>query len=195
MACPYCYNPQIVRENGSISIDEALEFLKSRQSRLDGVVLSGGECTLYPGLKELCTEIKALGYSIKIDTNGSSPELLNELITCKLVDYIALDYKAPLAHYQTLTHFPHSERVERSLELLIAHDFPFEVRTTWHNDLLNIEEINTIIKELYHKGYRKTYYLQHYLHVEHTLGETKMEQTKIDLSKLSPLLPIELRNF
>ena len=195
MACPYCYNPHIVRENGSISIDEALAFLKSRQSRLDGVVLSGGECTLYPALKELCSAIKALGYNIKIDTNGSNPELIEELITCKLVDYIALDYKAPLAQYKALTHFSDNTRIEQSLELLLAHDFPFEVRTTWHSDLLSLEDINAIIEELYQKGYRNTYYVQHYLHVEHTLGETKIEQTKIDLSKLSPLVPIELRNF
>ena len=195
MACSYCYNPLIVREQGSISIQEALDFLKSRQGRLEAVVLSGGECTLYPDLKPLCEAIKALGYKIKIDTNGSNPELLQELITCNLVDYIALDYKAPLAHYQTLTHFSHSERVERSLELLIAHDFAFEVRTTWHSDLLEVEDINAIIFDLHVKGYKGTYFLQHYLHVEHTLGETKMEQTKIDLSQLSPLVPIELRNF
>ena len=195
MACPYCYNPLIVRENGTLTTREALSFLKSRQGRLEGVVLSGGECTLYPQLKAFCEAIKELGYKIKIDTNGSNPELLEELMACNLVDYIALDYKAPLSQYQALTHFSHSERVEKSLEMLISHNFPFEVRTTWHSDLLHIEDINSIIHDLHIKGYKSTYYLQRYLHVEQTLGETKMEQTKIDLSKLISLVPIELRNF
>ena len=91
MACPYCYNPHIVRDNGNISLDEALEFLQNRQGRLDSVVLSGGECTLYPHLEAFCEAIKALDYKIKIDTNGSNPELLRSLIENSLVDYIALD--------------------------------------------------------------------------------------------------------
>ncbi len=195
MACSYCYNPHIVRDNGTISTQEALTFLQSRQGRLEGVVLSGGECTLYPDLVSFCTQIKELGYKIKIDTNGSNPELLQKLITCNLVDYIALDYKAPFLHYPTLTQYKHTQRLEESLTLLISCDFPFEVRTTWHSDLLHVEDINTIINDLHVKGYKGTYYLQHYLHVNATLGGTKMEQTKIDLSKLSTQLPIELRNF
>ena len=195
MACPYCYNPHIVRDNGTISTHEALTFLQSRQGRLEGVVLSGGECTLYPDLAHFCQQIKELGYKIKIDTNGSNPTLLKELITCKLVDYIALDYKAPFLHYPTLAQYKHTQRLEESLTLLISCDFLFEVRTTWHSDLLHVEDINTIINDLHVKGYKGTYYLQHYLHVNATLGETKMEQTKIDLSKLSTQLPIELRNF
>ncbi len=195
MACPYCYNPHIVRDNGTVSTHEALTFLQSRQGRLEGVVLSGGECTLYPDLAQFCQQIKELGYKIKIDTNGSNPTLLKELIARKLVDYIALDYKAPFLHYSTLTHYQHTQRIEESLALLISQDFPFEVRTTWHSDLLHVKDINAIINDLHVKGYQGTYYLQHYLHVALTLGETKMEQTKIDLSQLSPLVPIELRNF
>lgn len=195
MACPYCYNPQIVRDSGTISLQTAIEFLQSRQGRLDSVVLSGGECTLYPNLEPFCEAIKALNYKIKIDTNGSHPELLAHLIMKKLVDYIALDYKAPLDQYETLTHYHHSERFEESLKILIQSDIPFEVRTTLHSDLLTPIDINTIIKDLHVKGYRGTYYLQNYLHVEPTLGETKMQQNQFDLSQLSPLIPIELRNF
>ncbi|WP_226372216.1 anaerobic ribonucleoside-triphosphate reductase activating protein [Sulfurospirillum diekertiae] len=195
MACPYCYNPQIVRDSGTISLQTALEFLQSRQGRLDSVVLSGGECTLYPNLEPFCEAIKALNYKIKIDTNGSHPELLAHLIMKKLVDYIALDYKAPLDQYETLTHYHHSERFEESLKILIQSDIPFEVRTTLHSDLLTPIDINTIIKDLHVKGYHGTYYLQNYLHVEPTLGETKMQQNQFNLSQLSPLIPIELRNF
>ena len=195
MACPYCYNPHIVRDNGTISTHEALTFLQSRQGRLEGVVLSGGECTLYPELKAFCETIKTLGYKIKLDTNGTRPEVLKELFTCKLVDYVALDYKSPWNGYKTLTHYANPKRIEQSLELLLKSDTPFEVRTTWHSDLLSVDDINSIIKDLHVKGYKGTYYLQHYLHVEATLGATKPEQHKVDLSLLSSLLPIELRNF
>ena len=195
MACPYCYNPQIVRDTGIISLDDALQFLQSRKGRLDSVVLSGGECTLYPHLEAFCEAIKALDYKIKIDTNGSNSQLLGRLIEKELVDYIALDYKAPRYKYETLTHYRHFERFEQSLELLIKGHFPFEVRTTLHSDLLSPQDINTIIEDLHVKGYQGTYYLQNYLHVEPTLGATKMQQNQFDLSKLTPLVPIELRNF
>lgn len=195
MACSYCYNPQIVRDTGTISLETALEFLQSRQGRLDSVVLSGGECTLYPHLERFCEAIKALDYKIKIDTNGSNPELLTRLIEKELVDYIALDYKAPQEKYATLTHYRHFERFEESLKMLIHNHLPFEVRTTLHSDLLTLSDINTIIKDLHVKGYQGTYYLQNYLHVEPTLGETKMQQNQFDLSQLTHLLPIELRNF
>lgn len=195
MACPYCYNPQIVRDNGTISLESALKFLQSRQGRLDSVVLSGGECTLYPHLEPFCEAIKDLGYKIKIDTNGTNPELLERLIDKKLVDYIALDYKAPKQQYEILTHYRHFERFEQSLSMLIQRSFPFEVRTTLHSDLLTPSDINTIIKDLHVKGYQGSYYLQNYLHVEATLGGTKMQQNQFDLSQLTHLLPIELRNF
>ena len=195
MACPYCYNPHIVRDNGNISLDEALEFLQNRQGRLDSVVLSGGECTLYPHLEAFCEAIKALDYKIKIDTNGSNPELLRTLIENGLVDYIALDYKAPHYKYIELTHYRHFERFEQSLNLLIRSYLPFEVRTTLHSDLLTPADINAIIEDLHKKEYLGTYYLQNYLHVEPTLGATKKQQNQFDLSQLTPLLPIELRNF
>lgn len=195
MACPYCYNPQIVRENGQISIEEALQFLQSRQGRLEGVVLSGGECTLYPHLEALICEIKRLGFKIKIDTNGSNPTLLGGLIENNLIDYVALDYKAPLNKYETIVRYAHAERFEHSLELLIHSDILFEVRTTLHSDLLSLEDIDTIIQDLHVRNYQGIYYLQNYLHVEPTLGATKEQQSQLDLSRLSPLVPIELRNF
>lgn len=195
MACPYCYNPQIVREKGTISLEEALHFLESRRNRLDSVVLSGGECTLYPHLDTFIHAIKALDYKIKIDTNGSNPTLLEKLIQQHLIDYVALDYKAPLMKYTELTHYGHVEQFEQSLALLLKASVPFEIRTTLHSDLLSENDINTIINDLHVKGYQGTYYLQNYLHVEPTLGATKMQQHQFDLSKLTALVPIELRNF
>ena len=194
MACPYCYNPQIVRENGTIDLEFALQFLHARQGRLDGVVLSGGECTLYPHLEPFCEAIKALGYKIKIDTNGTNPELLERLIEKKLVDYIALDYKAPKRQYETLTHHRHFERFDQSLTLLIQSQFPFEVRTTLHRDLLTTADINAIIEDLHVKGYQGVYYLQNYLHVNETMGHTAPPTRAFDQTELLSLLPIAFRN-
>ena len=76
-----------------------MAFLQSRIGRLDSVVLSGGECTLYLHLEDFCRSIKALGYKIKIDTNGSNPNRLQALISQDLIDYVALDYKAPKSSF------------------------------------------------------------------------------------------------
>ena len=194
MACPYCYNPHIVRDNGTIDLECALQFLHSRQGRLDGVVLSGGECTLYPHLEPFCEAIKALDYKIKIDTNGTNPELLEHLIDKKLVDYIALDYKAPKQQYETLTHYRHFEHFEQTLSMLIQRQFPFEVRTTLHPDLLTTADINTIIEDLHVKGYTGTYYLQNYLHVNETMGHTAPPTRAFDQTELLSILPIAFRN-
>ena len=195
MACPYCYNPHIVQGNGTLSIDEALSFLQSRIGRLDSVVLSGGECTLYPQLENFCHIIKALGYKIKIDTNGTNPIVLENLISQNLIDYVALDYKAPIHKFKTLTGHKNFQPFSHSLDYLISHNFPFEVRTTLHSDLLSSEDMNAIIADLHVRGYKNTYYLQNYLHVEETLGNTKKQQNQFDLSLLTSLVPIELRNF
>lgn len=195
MACPYCYNPLIVRSRGTLSIDEALVFLESRIGRLDGVVLSGGECTLYPELEDFCEKIKTRGFKIKIDTNGTHPKLLRTLIDKNLIDYIALDYKAPSYKFQTLTQYRDFDPFSQTLDYLIKTHFPFEVRTTLHHDFLDIPDIQHIIKDLQSRGYKHTYYLQNYLHVEDTLGNTKKQHHKFDFGLLSPVLPIELRNF
>src|SRR5690606_32859804 len=93
MRCLYCYNPDIVLGKGKLSVDDARNFLKSRQSLLQGVVFSGGECTLHPDLVPLARIAKTMGYQVKIDTNGTKPEVLEKLLNEKLVDYIAMDFK------------------------------------------------------------------------------------------------------
>ncbi len=194
MACPYCYNPQIVREAGTLSEEEALNFLKTRQGRLEGVVLSGGECTLYPRLEQFCEAIKALGYKIKIDTNGSNPDRLGALISKDLIDYVALDYKAPKSSFTMLTHYRHFEHLEESLNVLIKSSIPFEVRTTLHSDLLTPNDINEIIQNLQEKGYSGTYYIQRYLHVDETLGNTKNPLNIFDENQILKIIPIQFRN-
>ena len=99
--CPFCHNALLVTEENSdcIDEDEFFSFLKKRQGILDGVCISGGEPTLQKDLPEFISKIKALGYYVKLDTNGSSPLLLKKLIEEKLIDYVAMDIKNSPAKY------------------------------------------------------------------------------------------------
>ncbi|MDD3323996.1 MAG: anaerobic ribonucleoside-triphosphate reductase activating protein [Sulfurospirillaceae bacterium] len=195
MACPYCYNPDIVRGDGVLSIGEILDFLQKRVGMLDGVVLSGGECTLCPDVEYICEKIKNLGFKIKIDTNGSNPKTLETLIEKDLIDYVALDYKAPNYKFQNITKRKDFDKFSQTLDLLIAKAVPFEARTTVHSKLLDENDINAIIEDLHKRGYGGVYYLQNYLHVGDTLGKTVEQDNKLNVTKLSQLIPIELRNF
>ncbi|MFK5881472.1 MAG: anaerobic ribonucleoside-triphosphate reductase activating protein [Sulfurospirillum sp.] len=195
MRCPYCYNTPIVFGEGTISIQEALNFLKTRQNRLTGIVLSGGECTLYPHLEELCKKIKDLGFKIKIDTNGTNPKLLKHLVQNRLVDYIALDYKAPKEKFENITQNRNFDDFQETLDFLIHTDFPFETRTTVHSGLLNENDINRIIDDLHTRNYTKTYYLQNYLHVDDNIGLIDEQHRQIDILKLNNKIKIDFREF
>mgnify|MGYP003437551236 FL=1 len=89
MRCLYCYNPEIVLGKGSLSFENILSFLQSRKNLLDAVVFSGGECLLHKKIIPLITEVKKMGFLIKIDTNGSSVEVMQQLLNLNLIDYIA----------------------------------------------------------------------------------------------------------
>jgi pyruvate formate lyase activating enzyme len=193
MRCPYCYNPDIVLGEGKISHRQALDFLKKRRGLLDGVVLSGGEATLYPELPELCQEIKALGYKIKLDTNGANPQMLLRLIEEGVLDYVALDYKAPKQKFQAITKNKHFDHFSLSLSELLQSDVIFEVRTTVCNDLLSVEDINHIINDLYKREYRGKYYLQHYIEDTPHLGRMKKQKHLFEIDKLSSQLDVVWR--
>lgn len=194
MRCSYCYNPRIVHGEGILTNEEILNFLKSRRGKLDGVVLSGGECTLNPDLIELCEEIKELGFKIKLDTNGLNPEVLKELIDFSLVDFIALDYKAPANKFKEITKNGSIEKFYKTLDMLIDKKFPFEARTTVHSNLLSEDDINSIILDLYKRKYTGTYYLQNYLHVEETMEKLPEYSAPINKNLLNHIIPIAFRN-
>ncbi len=184
MRCLYCYNRDIVFGEGKMSIDEALSFLDSRKGLLEGVVLSGGDASLYDGLADFCQEIKERGFKIKLDTNGINFKKVYELVEGRLVDYIALDYKAPKEKHYAITKDRHFHLFSKTLDYLIEQKFPFEVRTTIHSDLIRVEEINRIIKDLVKREYKGIYYLQPFVYVENTIGRVKREKSLFDKSRL-----------
>ena len=103
MRCLYCYNPEIVLGKGTTTFSEAISFLKSRQGLLDAVVFSGGECLIHKNILDQIKTVKELGFLIKIDTNGSNPNVLKQLIERNLIDYVALDFKGTKNNFQQIT--------------------------------------------------------------------------------------------
>ena len=112
-----------------------MAFLKRRQGTLEGVVISGGEPTLQSDLVPFMASIKALGYKIKLDTNGTRPDVLKELIDKKLVDFIAMDLKAPLAKYAAITGVEaNSTVIRQSMDLIVKSGLGYQFRTTYDKE-------------------------------------------------------------
>ena len=107
--CPYCHNPELVEPalfREPLSEKEIFAFLEKRKGKIDAVSITGGEPTIQPDLVEFILPMKDIGYLIKLDTNGSRPDVLGKLISEKLLDYIAMDVKAPLNRYPNIARCP-----------------------------------------------------------------------------------------
>lgn len=185
MRCLYCYNPEIVLGKGSISFEKALAFLRSRKNLLDGVVFSGGECLLHKNIIELIAEIKKMGFMVKIDTNGSQPKVLEKLINKQLIDYVALDFKALPSEFERITQSSLFEPFEKSLQLLLQSQLPFEVRTTIHSDLIPEKDLRKMIAYLENKNYAGNYYLQHFVNGVQTLEKLGYSSKESERAALS----------
>ncbi len=170
MRCTYCYNPEIVTGKGKYSLNDIKDFLVSRRNLLDAVVLSGGECLLSSSIKDVVAEIKSLGYLIKIDTNGSCPEILMYLIQNRLIDYVALDFKATKIKTFDITKADCYDKFISCLKILINSDTPYEVRTTIHSALLDKNDILEMINVLNTFGHRGKYFIQQFVNIKKTLG-------------------------
>ena len=165
--CPFCHNSDLLGSESDQHIpkDELLNFLKKRRGLLDGVCITGGEPTLQPDLKELIADIKALGFAVKLDTNGARPDVLKDLASSGLLDYVAMDIKnCPRRYAETagLPRFP-LEKVEESIRFLMTGALPFEFRTTvveeFHDDAA-MEEIAGWLTSLVPEKKVEHYFLQ-----------------------------------
>ena len=132
--CPYCHNPALARGEYPMRIEPEtiMAFLQSRKGMLEGVTITGGEPTLHRGdLPDLCKAIKAMGYPVKMDTNGSRPEVLEALLHRHLVDFVAMDIKAPLGAYGPFCPDPDvGKRLSESIRLIRSFAPSYEFRTT-----------------------------------------------------------------
>jgi pyruvate formate lyase activating enzyme len=147
--CHFCYNPTLVLprvglaakegEKGLSSFTPAdlFSFLRERFGRLEGVVITGGEPTLQADLPDFIKRIKDIGYLVKLDTNGTNPDMLRELLRAGLIDYLAMDIKAPLDRYQELVGAPvNCKNLQESVKIIMMSDLPYEFRTTVVQDVL-----------------------------------------------------------
>ena len=143
--CPFCHNPDLVEEISLPDIEEAdiLDFLEKRKKWLDAVVISGGEPTLYPELIDFVRKVKELGYLVKIDTNGTNPRLLKELM--EIVDYVAMDIKASRESYEKVTLVTVAiEKIDESVDILKNSNITYEFRTTVVPGLFDEKEAERI---------------------------------------------------
>jgi pyruvate formate lyase activating enzyme len=196
MACSYCHNPELVKgELAKLPSAQVIEFLESRKGLLEGVVLSGGECMMSAQLPEFARHLKSLGYKVKIDTNGTNPEMLEAMLSEGLIDYVALDYKASSDLFQSITGYDGYAQFEQSLKLLCVSGIALEVRTTMHADLMDEDDINSILKHLESLGFNGIYYLQNF-HAKKTLGNLGLPFNSFNFSRLrKPSFSLNLRGF
>lgn len=152
--CPFCYNPDLVlpeeiEKHPSIPPEDVFAFLKERKKFLSGVVLGGGEPTIYDDLPEFVGKIKELGYLVKLDTNGSNPKMLQEMINNNLLDYVAMDIKAPRERYLKASGKEiEIEKIEQSIQILKTGKTDYEFRTTFVPGLLGKKDILKIAQWL-----------------------------------------------
>lgn len=197
--CPFCHNPDLVRGTNleAISENEVLTFLRKRCRVLEGVCVSGGEPLLDNALPGLLKKIKALGFSIKLDTNGSSPEKLQRLIDSEIVDYVAMDIKNSPEKYAKSCgiHDLDLNSIQQSVDLLLKERVAYEFRTTIVKELHDEQDLIRIGNWIHSAEH---YYLQFYRDSEnvlmrgfHAFSDDQMEQA---LSKVKEILPAaELR--
>ena len=159
--CPFCHNASLVvrGDDTEIGEDELFAFLESRRGKLSGVCITGGEPTLYPSLPSFIQRIRALGYSVKLDTNGTNPDMLESLVRAGLVDYVAMDVKSSIENYGRVAGIPglDTTAIERSIDFLLSGAVDYEFRTTVVRELHTASDFYSIGRRI--EGAR-AYFLQ-----------------------------------
>jgi len=148
-SCVYCHNKELININNSTENTykekEIIEFLKQRTKKIDAVVITGGEPTLQKDLIPFMKQIKELDFLVKLDSNGTNPDVLKEAINSNLVDYIAMDIKAPLEKYSSITKTNVDiEKIKESINLIKNSGIQHEFRTTVLKSLLTEQDILSI---------------------------------------------------
>ena len=162
--CVYCHNPELVipkKYAREIPLSKIYDFLKNRRGKLDAVSITGGEPTLHSDLIEVIEKIKNMGFLVKLDSNGSNPNILKAVIDKKIVDYIAMDVKAPLDDYSKIMGWAIPvKKLKESIELIMNSGIDYEFRTTIVKSLTSKNDLRKIAREI--SGAKK-YYLQKFI--------------------------------
>ena len=201
MRCPFCHNYELVENQTQlddlISIEEVMDYLIKRGKVLDGVIITGGEPTIQKGLREFILEIKKnTNLSIKLDTNGLNPDVLEKLLDDKLIDYVAMDVKAKYDLYPEITRIKNIniEKIKKSIQIIKTKAPNYEFRTTVIKGFHNLDNLKDIINII---GSDSNYYLQKFIVSENvpvkSLGEysdNEMLELKEALKKYCPLISV-----
>lgn len=192
-ACGYCHNPEMIPKSRvlpyspDLEPDAILEFLSRRVGLLDAVVISGGEPTIHEDLGEFMQKIKDVGFLIKLDTNGSNPEVVQDLLDKKLLDYIAMDIKQSYSKYKELAKNDIADNIKKSIEIVRNSGIPYEFRSTilprYHSSQ-DIEDMGEMIKgsdKWFLQNFRPMKTLDRKLQNENSFSEKEME----DLGKVA----------
>ena len=175
--CPFCYNPKIV--TGDIDVikeGKVFSFLEHRKNLLEAVTVTGGEPLLHKDIKNFLSKIKKMSYLVKIDTNGTFPKVLDDLIQKKLIDYVAMDIKAPKDKYELLAGKKVDiDKIIKSVNILKKSSIEYEFRTTVIPSLLKKEDITEIAEWIKDS---KRYYLQQF--------KSNSSMLSLDLSNTEP---------
>ncbi|MBQ8444119.1 MAG: anaerobic ribonucleoside-triphosphate reductase activating protein [Clostridia bacterium] len=192
--CPFCHNSSIVNCSAKqLGEEEVLSYLKERKSLLDGVVISGGEPCLQSGLLEFAKKVKDMGYEIKLDTNGTFPQIVEMLIKNKVIDYVAIDIKNSFSHYEEISGVknPNIENIKKTLNILKEYKIPYELRTTLVNGFHTVESITQMAEEL--KG-EKLLYLQKFVDSGDCLQNVLSPISKETAKKFQEILSASIEN-
>lgn len=189
MNCPFCHNSELITlpKSGKISEEEVFSHLIKRRSTLEGVVITGGECTLQKDLKDFCQKIKDLGYLIKIDTNGTNPDVIKSLASHNLIDYVAMDIKNSKEKYAATCGWDaiDLQKIEGSIDYLMENHIDYEFRTTviprFHTGE-DMEKIGTWIQGA------KVLYLQAFKKSDAVPDQSLTEPTKNDMLSYQSIL-------
>jgi len=189
--CPYCHNPELVDETADEQPEEDFfAFLESRVGKLDGVTITGGEPTIHDDLIPFIKKIKKMGFLVKLDSNGTHPEVLKEVIDQKLVDYLAMDIKGPLHKYAGAVARPvDTDKIKTSIKLLMESGVPYEFRTTVVKSMLTPDDFHEIGKLI---NGADAYYLQRFVPTkllnpgfmdEETYSDDEFEELRVIMEK------------
>ena len=153
LTCPYCHNPELVRPDAPppafLTESWIMDFLGQRVGLLDGVVITGGEPTLSKGLLPLCRKIKQLGFNLKVDTNGTNPGVIHDLLEQDLVDYLAMDIKTdPMAYSPVFSLQPVADRIAASIGMIMDSEVLYEFRTTCVKPLFDADVLEAILARI-----------------------------------------------
>lgn len=184
--CKFCQNSDLIHydEEGIIPEEDILDYLEKRKGMLEGLVVSGGEPTMQKDLKDFLRKVKSKGYQIKLDTNGSTPDILKEIIEEKLVDYIAMDIKNIFEEYEPIVNIKkiNQASIKKSIELIKNSGIDHEFRTTIMKNYHDIEKIKKIYGYL---GDNEKYYLQNFEDSDGVLDKTLVSYSKDELKFLN----------